>query len=548
MAVDTGNTRLRREMSLLDLTMASLGAIIGSGWLFGSLAASQLAGPASVVAWLIGGVAVLVIGLVYAELSGMLPEAGGIARYPHFTHGSLTGWMMGWGAFLAYASIPPIEAEAVVQYASHYIPSLAPPAGSKAVATPVGLAVELGLLVLFFIINSLGVKVFAKTNTTVTLIKAIMPSATVLVLLVSAHNWGNVTSQASGGFAPFGFAGVLKAVGLSGIVFSFLGFRQAVDLAAEARNPQRDVPRAIIIAVGFAIVLYAMLQLTFIGALPGANLAHGWANVSFKAPFAQLASALSLGWLAILLYGDAVISPAGTGNGYSASTARVLFALANNRYLPKRLTKLSESYGVPMLALVMSFLVSALYLLPFPTWNSLVGVISAATVFTYMIGPVSAAVLRRTHPDARRPFRLPGMGLLAPTAFVIGSLIIYWTGWKVDWKVAAMILVGTVVWTVASLVSASLHKIDGPALKSATWLIGYLIFMLAATYFGSARFGSPYNKGTGLIHYPMDLVGVVVGSLAFYYWGVVSGRSTPEGEAALEQALALESTEGPFRT
>lgn len=535
-------------MTRLDLTMAGLGAIIGSGWLFGSLVASQMAGPASVFGWLIGGFAVLLIGLVYAELSGMLPEAGGIARYPHFTHGSLTGWMMGWGAFLAYSSVPAIEAEAVTQYASHYIPVLEPSAKSHALVTPAGLAVNVALVIVFFIINSLGVKVFAKTNTTVTLLKAIMPTATVIVFLIAAHNWGNVTSPTTGGFAPFGVAGVLKAVGLSGIIFAFLGFRQAVDLAGEAKNPQRDVPRAIVTAIGFAIVLYALLQLVFIAALPHSSLTHGWANVSFSAPFAQVASALSLGWLAILLYADAVISPAGTGNGYTASSARVLYALGNNRYLPSVFTSVSSANGAPLLSLAVGATFSALFLLPFPSWASLVGVISAATVFTYIIGPVSAGVLRRTHPDARRPFRLAGMGVISPAAFVIGTLIIYWTGWKTDWKLVVAILGGTIIWAIASAGAkeGSLHKVDAASVASAAWLLVYLVFILAATYFGSARFGSPYNHSKGLVHYPFDLVGVAVVSLAFYYWGVASGRATPDGEAALEEALALEATAPSF--
>ncbi len=533
-------------MNRLDLTMAGLGAIIGSGWLFGAMVASSMAGPASIFGWLIGGIAVLLIGLVYAELAGMLPEAGGIARYPHFTHGSLTGWMMGWGAFLSYSSVPAIEAEAVTQYASHYLPALAPK--GHALVSPAGMALNIVLVVVFFGINSLGVKVFAKTNTTVTLIKAIMPTATVIVLLFAAHNWGNITSHATGGFAPFGVAGVLKAVGLSGIVFSFLGFRQAVDLAGEAKNPQRDVPKAIIGAVGFAIVLYALLELVFVAALPHSDLANGWAKLSLSAPFAQLASALSLGWLAILLYADAVISPAGTGNGYTASSARVLYALGNNRYLPKVFTSTNSANGAPLVSLAFGALFSILYLLPFPSWATLVGVISASTVFTYIIGPISAGVLRRTHPNAKRPFRLGGMEIIGPAAFMIGSLIIYWTGWKTDWKLVVAILGGTIVWAIANAgaKAGTIHKIDAASIASSAWLFGYLIFMLAATYFGSARFGSPYNHSKGLIHYPFDLIAVALISLAFYYWGVASGRATPETEAALQEALSLEATAPSF--
>ncbi|MDA8262694.1 MAG: APC family permease [Actinomycetota bacterium] len=528
---------LKKEMSRLDLTMAGLGAIIGSGWLFGVLYAANDAGPAAIVSWLIGGVAVALIGLVYAELSGMIPEAGGIARYPHFTHGSLTGFMMGWAAFIAYATVPAIEAEAVIQYSEHYIPGFSSSTLARFVAEAV-------LLVIFFLINYYGVKAFAKTNTVVTSIKFIMPTLTVLVFLFVAPHWSNLSYHATSasipsGFAPYGITGVLKAVALSGVVFAYLGFRQAVDLAGEARNPQRDAPRAIITAIAIAIVLYAMLQVVFIIGVPATDLTKGWAALSFSGPFAQVASALGLGWLATLLYADAVLSPAGTGNVYLASTARVVYALANNKYLHPVFRKLNARSSVPFLGLVATLIVGILALLPFPTWQSLVGVISAATVFTYMIGPISASVLRKTHDDAHRPFRLGGMPVISPLAFVIGTLIIYWTGWSIDWKLVVAILGGSIIYAiVASRPNTSLVKVDGASMKSAAWLVLYLLFLLAMTYFGSAAFGSPYNHGKGLIEYPLDLVVVAVAGLIFYYAGVASGRRTEESEAAVANAAA----------
>lgn len=536
MTTEVGSqTGLKKEMSRLDLTMAGLGAIIGSGWLFGVLYAANDAGPAAIVAWLIGGVAVALIGLVYAELSGMIPEAGGIARYPHFTHGSLTGFMMGWAAFIAYATVPAIEAEAVIQYAEHYIPSFANSSLTRFVAEAI-------LLVIFFLINYYGVRAFAKTNTVVTSIKFIMPTLTVLVFLFVAPHWSNLHYHAAspsipGGFAPFGLTGILKAVALSGVVFAFLGFRQAVDLAGEARNPQRDAPRAIMTAIGIAIVLYALLQVVFIIGVPTSDLTKGWAALSFSGPFAQVASALGLGWLATLLYADAVLSPAGTGNVYLASTARVVYALANNHYLHPVFRKLNPRSAVPLLGLVATLVVGILALLPFPTWQSLVGVISAATVFTYMIGPISASVLRRTHDDAHRPFRLGGISVISPLAFVMGTLIIYWTGWNIDWKLVVAILAGSIIYAiVASRPGTSLDRVDGAAFKSAAWLLLYLVFLLAMTYFGSSAFGAPYNHGKGLIEYPLVLVVVVVAALIFYWAGVASGRSTDAGDAAVAQA------------
>lgn len=543
------NKGLRKELGFLDLTMTSLGAIIGSGWLFGSLYASQVAGPAAVVSWIIGGIAVMLIGLIYAELGGMIPESGGIARYPQYSHGHLTSFIMGWAAWIAYASVPAIEAEAVVQYASHYIPSLYNP--TTGLLEGGGLALAVVLMLAFFAVNYFGVKIFAKVNTPVTLLKFVMPAATIIVFLVSGLHWSNLSS-ATGGFAPNGFHGVLQAVATSGVIFSYLGFRQAVDLAGEARNPQRDVPRAIITSIAIGIALYVLLQLVFIVAIPGSDLAKGWSGLSFSAPFAQVALALNLGWLATLLYADAVLSPAGTGTIYIASTSRVLYALANNGYFPKSLAKVDPKTGIPNFALIVALILGLIFLLPFPSWQSLVGMVSAATVLTYIIGPISLGTFRKIAPEAHRPFTLGGANIISPVAFVIGSLIIYWTGWTTDYKLLLTVLIGVVLYLVASLAAPkSIRPPDTQSLKSGVWLVVYLLLMLGMSYFGSARFGSPITnaKGTavGMIHYPLDLVFVIVIGIVFYYWGVASGYKTKHMEEALE-ALAMTRDQGPGAT
>ncbi len=525
------NAGFKKDLSLLDLIMASVGGIIGSGWLFGALYAANDAGPASIIAWIIGGIAVLLIGLVYAELGGMLPESGSIARYPHYSHGHVTSFIMGWAAWIAYSSVPAVEAEGVMQYASHWLPGLW---DSKTnLLTGSGLFLAAVLMFGFFLANYFGVRYFAKVNTSVTFVKFIMPVATIIIFLLSGLHWGNFTQ--AGGFAPEGTSGILVAVATSGVVFAYLGFRQALDLSGEARNPQRDIPLALLISIFVGIILYVLLQLVFIAGISPIALQHGWTSISFNAPFAQLAVSLNLGWLAILLYADAIISPAGTGNVYIASTTRVLYALANNGYFPKALTKIDPRTGIPVVSLTTAFVLGLIFLLPFPSWQSLVGLVSSATVFTYIIGPVSLAVLRRTAGEAFRPYRLKGASIIAPLAFVIGSLIIYWTGWVIDSKLLIALLIGIVIYAIFAL--SMPNQIERPSMQSMVsglWLIVYLITMLALTYVGSTKLGELKNW----IPYPWDMVTVAIISLLFYYWGVRSGyRTTDVGEAleAIEQ-------------
>ncbi|MGN6611823.1 MAG: APC family permease, partial [Angustibacter sp.] len=113
---------LRRDVGLVGLLFASVGSIIGSGWLFGALNASQEAGPAAMISWALGGLMVLLIGLVYAELGTMFPLSGGVVRFPHLSFGSFASYQAGWITWLACATVAPIEVEGALQYATKYAP------------------------------------------------------------------------------------------------------------------------------------------------------------------------------------------------------------------------------------------------------------------------------------------------------------------------------------------------------------------------------------------------------------------------------------------
>lgn len=512
---------LKRELTLLDLTMLGLGAIIGSGWLFASQKAANLAGPSSILSWLIGGVAVIFIALVYAELGAMLPVAGGLVRYPQYSHGNFVGYIMGFACITAYSTVVSIEAEAVVQYMSSYIP----PLYVNHNMTFLGWLVTLLFVVLFFLLNYYSVRIFAKVNNVVTFLKFLTPVLVVLLFITKFHA---ANLHFGGSFAPMGLPGILSAVSSGGIVFAYLGFRQAVDMAGEAKNPGRDVPLAIVIAVLIGVALYAMLETCFVGGLTVKELATGWGHFGFKAPFADLAIALGFTWLAPVLFADALISPAGTGNIYTASTSRVVLAQANNGLWWKVFRGIDEKSGVPRPALWLTLALALIWTAPFPTWNKLVGVVSGAVVFTYMIGPVSVMGLRKTAADLHRPLPLKGLPVISLLAFIVGTLLIYWNGWATDWVVVVVDLCSLVLYAYFMMSDVSLRKDLGKNLKAGIWLVVYMFFLLAVSFAGSKQFG-----GHDMIKYPMDLVVVIIGAVGFFYWGCASAISTPEIEATL---------------
>jgi amino acid transporter len=401
--------------------------MIGSGWLFGALNAAKIAGPAALISWVIGGAAVMLLALVFAELSTMFPRPGAVIVFPDLCFGRLAAMVMSWINFLAYVAVAPIEAVAVVSYGNNFLPGLVAPV--TGVLTLRGVGVAAGLMVLFLVVNLLAIRLVLRINNAITWWKLLVPAATAVVLMFVHFRGQNFIQY---GFAPTGVGGVFAAVSGSGIVFTFLGFRQAIELAGETANPARALPFSILGSVLLCLLLYCGLQLAFIGALSPADLAQGWTHLQFpgiSGPFAGLASGLGLTWLAVTLYTDAAISPGGTGIIYNTTAARVIYATADSGLMPGRFAQISAN-GVPVTSLGLSFAAGLLFLLPLPSWRMLVTYLSSIGVLAYGIGPVVLFTFRRTLPEAQfpRPFRLRAAAIVAPLAFIVGNLVVFWAG------------------------------------------------------------------------------------------------------------------------
>ena len=171
-----------------------------------------------------------------------------------------------------------------------------------------GIFLAAGIMLIICIINSLGAKFLSKTNSLIVVIKLLIPIVTIITLFTVSYHSSNLFSH---GFAPNGIKGVLIALPHAGVIFSFIGFSTAIQLAGEAENPQRSIPFAIIGALLISIVFYSVLQLSFLGALNYHDIAKGWAHLSFKGdmgPFAGMSSALGLVWLLNIIYVGAIIS------------------------------------------------------------------------------------------------------------------------------------------------------------------------------------------------------------------------------------------------
>jgi amino acid transporter len=524
--------KLRRDVGRIGLMFTSVGSVIGSGWLLGSLNATQIAGPAAIISWVVGAAAIMLLALIIAELGGMHHVNGGIARYPHYAFGSLVGFGMGWIYWLGSVTLAPVETEAALQYGDKWINEwlgfhLVQKVSGQVVLTGPGYAAAAVLMLMFTMINLWGVKKLKDSNTAVVWWKIAIPVLTIIVLMVTQFSTSNFT--AGDGFAPAGVKGILSAIATGGVVFAYLGFEQAIQFGGESRDPQRNIPFAVIGAMIIGAVVYILLELAFVGALDPHAAAHGWANLSFTnqfGPFAAIASGLGLGWLAFVLYIDAFLSPAGTGLIYAGSSARVSYALSRNGYIPKAFGDLDRR-GVPWVSIIFAFAVGMIVFLPFPGWQKLVAFITSASVIIYAAQCLSMAAMRHQFPDQPRPFRLPGAAVLVPLGFVISNEIVIFAGWTTDWKLFAAIGIGLVLLAASQLTRRREERVKLDWYSS-LWMWPWLVGLMVLCYVSS------FDGGKNYLHFGVDMAVTAVFSLAIYYFALQLRLSPEEARERLE--------------
>jgi amino acid transporter len=526
---------LDRGVGFLGLLWSSETSIIGSGWLFGALGAALIAGPSAILGWVLGSVIILVLALVHAELGGLFPVSGGTSRFPHYAFGSFAGATFGWASYLQAASVAPIEVLAAIEYlsTSHWARNFfhvnAAAGGAGGTLHGFGYLAAAILLLLFVIINLVGIRWFARINNALTTWKVAVPVVTVLILLIGHFHSSNFDH-----FFPSS-SDAVKNILLTlpaGIIFSLLGFEQAVQLGGESRNPGRDLPRAVILSIVIGAILYILIQVAFIGGLsPSVLHANGgWIGLGTSTsseagklaagPFFTLVSIAGVSWLATILRIDAVISPGGTGLMYETASARLSYGLSKNGYVPRAFESTSRS-KVPVFGVIVATLVGVLFLLPFPSWAKLVGIVTSASVFMYAGAPVALGALRRQKPDLPRSYRLPAASVLAPLAFMGANWVILFSGWQTYSTLVVALLIGY------ALIGASYaFKLNprAPAMDwgAAPWIIGWIIGAGVIAYIGPFGPGGIIG-GIGFFKHWLPLGGTDpthMGANASVYWSI----------------------------
>jgi amino acid transporter len=538
--VDAERTKgLQRSVGFYGLMFVSLGSIIGSGWLLGALNAAKVAGPASILSWILAAGMLSLLALTYAELGATYPVAGGSARFSYYSHGPIAGFAAGWVGWLQAVFIAPIEVLAVITYVNsvgwvnQHFNMINKVGESAGLLNGSGLLVAVVLMIFFTAMNLAGAKFLSDSNVIVVIWKTAVPVLAIVVVAALQFNPANF--HAGGGFMPFGFHGVFAAL-TGGVVFALQGFEQAVQLAGEARNPKRDLSRAVLTAMAIGALLYSLLQVVMIGGLDPANIASGWARPLGTDPsdygaWYTLALAVGAGWLAKTLIIDAVISPAGTGVVYVATTARLSYALGEEREMPSALTKTNGKH-VPFVSVILTAIVGLLAFGPFKSWSALVNVITGATAMMYAFAPVSLAALHRVDGRRTRSYRVPWPRLVLPAAFCSANLIIYWGGFDTTWKLGCAIGAGLLLFAAGAWFN---HTGAQRTIRNAFWIGPWLAGQVLIGWLG--RYG---NGAHNILPNWLDLAVVIIFALSIYYWAVnLSLTEEATGAAILKDATQL---------
>ncbi|HAG62134.1 MAG: amino acid permease [Legionellales bacterium] len=509
----------KRSLSPNGLLFTSVSAILGSGWMFSAYYTSQLAGPAAIISWILGGILLIIIAFTFAEISAMLPLTGSSVRVPQYTHGTLVAFIFSWFIWLSYTALVPTEVQGVIQYLTLFFPSLALPNTGQ--LTHQGYITATFLMLIISSINIYSLRWLIRANNALTIMKIILPIILVISIFMIATLHHHPLYPRSD-FSPYGFHGIFAAIASGGIIFAFNGFKQACEMAGEAKNPGTALPYAIIGSITLCLTIYLLLQLAFLTSLQPTNISKGWANIQLShsnSPFTTILLQDHLQGLLPLLYLGAIIGPLAAALMYMASSSRSLYATSANGCLPNFLHSLNHQ-GNPAKAILVNFCVGMLMFTPLPGWKAMVTFLTSLMAISYVIGPISLLALRYQIPNQSRLLKLPFPRLWSYTAFFLCNCLAYWSGWDIISKLSLAIIAGIIILFGYRTINATARSIPLNS-RCALWLWPYFGGLTLISYLGS------FGHGINLLPFGWDILTVLLFSLGIM-WLAIHLRLAPE--------------------
>ncbi|AYV26687.1 amino acid permease [Streptomyces sp. CJ_13] len=441
---------LRRSLTMWQLTMISIGATLGTGIFVVLGTATPKAGPAVTISFILAGLTALFSALSYAELAGSVPVSGSSYSYAYATMGELIAWICGWCLVLEYAVSVAAVAVGWGQYLNELLDGTIGVTVPEAVSAPLGEGGFINLPALVVVLLSM---VFlmrgAKESATVNSIMVGVKIVTLLLFIgigVMGIKSGNYTP-----LAPLGVTGISAAA--STLFFSYIGFDAASTAGEEAKNPKKDLPRAIMLSLAIVTALYVLVAFVAVGAMP-------WKDFEgTEAALAQIMTDVTGNsvWGVVLAAG-AVIAIFSVVFAVLYGQTRILFAMSRDGLVPKVFAKVDEKTGAPRTNVVIVSLFCGT-LAAFIPLGKLADATSIGTLFAFGLVNVAVIILRRTRPDMPRTFKVA----LFPVTPILGAIACAYMMFELD-SATWMVFGG---WMIVGLVFYFLYGIRRSGLATA---------------------------------------------------------------------------------
>lgn len=407
---------LKRAVGALDLTALGVGAIIGTGIFVIIGQGIGKAGPAVILSFVLAALTCVFAALCYAELASSIPVSGSAYTYAYATLGEFVAWIIGWDLILEYGvSVAGVAVgwggnlnEFLDNAFGFALPeSIAnPPEEGGKVNLP---AVAIVAGVTFLLVR--GVRETARANLIMVAIKLLILAFFIVVAFATAFNTENLTP-----FSPEGTGGVVSAAAL--IFFAYIGFDAVSTGAEEAREPKRDLPLAIIGSLVLCTAIYILVSIAAVGSLDAKTLQESEAPLA-----AVLDEGAGISWAASLLAFGALVAITSVMLTIFYGQTRVLFAMARDGLIPRGIAKVSPRTGTPV-KLTIGLAVFIGTLAAFVPLEAIAELVNIGTLFAFLLVNVGVVILRHTHPDMERPFKVPLANPRFPLFPIIGCLLI----------------------------------------------------------------------------------------------------------------------------
>ncbi len=479
---DEGSGRLKRALGPVHLTALGMGAIIGAGiFVTTGAIAHQTAGPALLLSYVVAGIACVFAALCYAEFASIVPVSGSAYTYAYATLGEFLAWVMGWDLILEYAGGAALVANGWSGYLQSVLGSFGitlPRAISGAVVRydpqlgrllPTGSYLNLpavAIVAVLMVILIVGIEASARFNAAMVVVKL----ATVLFVIgvgafhVDPRNWHP--------FAPYGMTGVVlfgktlfghvdaggRPVGmLAGAALAFLaylGFDAVSTQSEEARRPQRDVPIGILASLAICTLLYMGVIAVLTGMVP-------YDQLDLNAPLANAFAQVGLGWAKLLIALAGVAGITTVLLVLLLSLPRIVLAMARDGLLPRSFfAAVHPRFKTPHKATLAAGLLVGVVTAFFPI-DVIVNLVNMGTLLAFVIVCAAIPIMRRTHPDAVRHFRVP-LSPLLPILGVLSCLLLMCSLPAENWlRLAIWFVVGFGIYAFYGRRHSVLRKAEG---------------------------------------------------------------------------------------